>query len=444
MQSKTPKVLHKLMGKPLLQYPVEACKKHGIDSIVLVISPEIDVNRDIPSLLNTPPIEYVIQEKPLGTGHAVMAARQKIEPDDDVVILFGDMPLITSGFIGRLSEFFHTANADAVVTVVQEPGSSDFGRVYAGKGDVFEKIVEQKDLKPGEPVPDLVNAGVCIFKGKALLAGLEGISNCNSQNEYYLTDVPGVLRKMGCNVRIYRSDSPAVMFTGINSQMHLAEAVSYLKMKINARHMNNGVQMVDPLSTYIDDVVEIANDVVIYPGVILEGNCKIETGAVIGPNSRLVNTFVGMDTHIQYSVLNDAVVGSGSEVGPFAFLRPGAVIGENCRVGDFVEVKNSNIGNRTKISHLGYVGDSDVGENVNWGCGAITANYDGKHKHRTTVRDNVFVGCNTNLIAPVTLGEGAFIAAGSTITDDVPPAAFAIARQRQAVKTNWKKNKYTE
>ncbi len=209
--------------------------------------------------------------------------------------------------------------------------------------------------------------------------------------------------------------------------------------EINTRHMMNGVKMIDPSAVYIEETVKLSEGVLLYPGVILEGNCEIEPGAVIGPNTRLVNTKVGSNANIQYSVLYDSVVGGGTDVGPFAYLRPGANIGSNCRIGDFVEVKNSNIGNKTKVSHLAYIGDADIGEKVNWGCGAITANYDGKHKHRTTVGDNAFVGCNSNLVAPVKVGEGAFVAAGSTVTDEVPPEALAIARQRQVNKPGWAK-----
>jgi bifunctional UDP-N-acetylglucosamine pyrophosphorylase/glucosamine-1-phosphate N-acetyltransferase len=438
MRSKTPKVLHKLMGKPILQYSVEACLNAGIDDITVVVSPDIAAFKEaIPYRL-----AYAVQEKPLGMGHAVASVRGEIKPEDDVLILYGDMPLINAGLIVMLAEFYKGADADTVVVAASMPGASDLGRVYAD-GDKFIKIAEFKDIPPGEPVPDLVNAGISVYKGEALLNGLAGITNENSQNEFYLTDVPGVLTSLGFNVRVYRPDMPPSVFSGTNDFTQLAEAAANMRARINARHMDNGVQMLDPSTAYIDDTVEIAEGVVLYPSVILEGKCKLEAGAVIGANSRLVNTTVGRDTHIQYSVLNGASVGKNTEIGPFAYLRPGAVIGDSCRVGDFVEVKNANIGDRTKIAHLGYVGDADIGENVNWGCGAITANYDGKNKSRTTVMDNVFIGCNTNLIAPVTIGEGAFIAGGSTITDEVPPGSLAIARQRQVVKMGWKNNTYT-
>jgi bifunctional UDP-N-acetylglucosamine pyrophosphorylase/glucosamine-1-phosphate N-acetyltransferase len=291
--------------------------------------------------------------------------------------------------------------------------------------------------------PDKFATGILIIKGEALLKGLAGINYDKAEREYSLSDVSDALQKMNYNLKSYHSDYPARIFTRITNHIQLAEAAAYLRAQINDIHMGNGVQMYDPLTAYIDETVKIAEDVIIYPNVILEGNCVIEAGAVIGPDTQLVNVIIGSESRIQNSVLIDARVGKRTEIGPFAYLRPGAVIGDDCRVGDFVEVKNSSVGNRTKIAHLGYVGDSDVGENVNWGCGAITANYDGKHKHRTVIGDNVFVGCNSNLIAPVNLGDGAFIAAGSTITDEVPPAAIAIARQRQTTKLNWKNNKYT-
>jgi len=228
---------------------------------------------------------------------------------------------------------------------------------------------------------------------------------------------------------------------GINTQAQLAEEARQSREQINYSHMAKGVRIIDPATTYIDETVEIAPDTVIYPGCILEGTCKIEEGAIIGPYTHMRNTNIGKSATVRQSVLFDTTIGENTNVGPFAYLRSEAVVGDKCRIGSFVEIKNSNLGNKTSMAHLAYIGDADVGNNVNFGCGAITANYDGAKKHRTTICDGAFIGSNSNLIAPVTIGEGALIAAGSTITDPVPEYSMGIARERQTVKENWVKEK---
>lgn len=445
MYSKTSKVLHQLMGKPMLRYVAEACQGAGVAEITVVTSPAdgAAIKEALEKGLEKGQekgFHFAVQETAQGTGHAVMAAAPFFADGDDVLVLCGDMPLITARFLQSLADFYRATNADGVVTAIRLPGATDFGRVYAGAGgDIFDKIVEQKDLAPDAPPSALANVGAYLFKGAALRHGLARIDNQNSQREYYLTDVPKALRDDGWNVRIFHAEEPAAVFTGINNQAQLADAAQYLRRQINQRHLQNGVQMADPTTAYIDDMVEIAAGAFLYPGVLLEGRCAIAEGAVIGPNARLKNTVIGAHTVVQYSVLTDATVGAHTEIGPFAYLRMGAEVGDHCRVGDFVEVKNAKLGSHTKAAHLAYMGDADIGSGVNYSCGAITGNYDGKRKHRTVIKDNAFIGCNTNLVAPVTVGEGAFVAAGSTITEEVPAGAFAIARARQVNKTGWTK-----
>jgi len=229
-----------------------------------------------------------------------------------------------------------------------------------------------------------------------------------------------------------------------STQAQQAEATRQAREQINYRHMENGVKMMDPATTYIDETVEVAPGVTIYPGCILEGTCKIEEGAIIGPYTHMCNTKIGKGATVRQSVLSDAIIGANTDVGPFAYLRPGTVVGEGCRIGNFVEIKNATLGDGTKMAHLSYIGDADVGSDVNYSCGAITANYDGAKKHRTTIGDGAFIGCNSNLVAPVTIGEGALIAAGSTITHTVPEYSMGIARERQTVKENWVKEKREE
>jgi len=460
MQSDLQKVMHPILGKPIVQYVAEAAKNAGCDDITVVVGADgEEIKRGLGAAFNVAACEgaacegaacegaacegaacqgifFATQDVPLGTGHAVQAGAGRIQPNDDVLILCGDMPLVTSEFIRDLVEFGRKNPSEAIVAAVFQPAPTDFGRVYDANGDFIE-IVEARDLLANHKHTDWANIGIYLFKGASLLQGLGKISNNNSQQEYYLTDVPKILKDEGKPVRVFHTHADMSVFTGINTQAHLAEALGHMRSRINARHMAAGVRMTDPSSVFIDDTVKISRGAVVYPGVILEGYCEIAENATIGANSHLTNTIVGAGAIVRQSVTVDAKIGANTDVGPFAYLRPGTIIGENCRVGNFVEVKNSSLGDGTKMSHLAYIGDADVGKNVNYGCGAITANYDGTTKHRTIIGDNAFVGSNSNLIAPVEIGENGFVAAGSTITDNLPPCALGIARERQCVKLNW-------
>lgn len=436
MQSDLQKAMHPILGKPIVQYVAEAAKDAGFDDITVVTGKDSEEIKN--GLSGCYGLNFAVQEEPLGTGHAVQAGAGNIKADEDVLILYGDMPLVTNDFIRELMDFNRENPAEAVVVAVYRPNMGDFGRVYDENGDFIE-IVEARDITPNHPKTDWANTGIGLFKGNSLLHGLSQLTNKNSQREYYLTDVPKILREEGKRVRVFHTRADMSVFTGINTQNHLAEAASYMQARINARHMENGVRMLNPVSVFIDSSVKIARSVVIYPNVILEGKCEIAEGAIIGANSHLKDTIVGTKAHIRQSATNGAKIGAETEVGPFAYLRHGAVIGEKCRVGNFVEVKNATLGNKTKMAHLAYIGDADVGSGVNYSCGAITANYDGEKKHRTIIGDNAFIGSNANLIAPIKIGENGFVAAGSTITDDLPPHAMGIARERQCVKLNWAK-----
>jgi len=437
MRSKLSKVLHPILGKTIVQYVVEAARGAGIDDITVVIGRDGEnVRNELSRSYEN--VHFAVQEQPLGTGHAVQAGMGRVSDDDDVLILCGDMPLVTADFIREM--ITQADDCDAMVAAAYRPNGEDFGRVYDKGGDFIE-IVESKDMTPESPHTDWVNTGIFVFKGAALRSGLGRMANNNSQQEYYLTDVPKILKEDGCRVRVFHTREDISVFTGINTQVQLAEAVVHMRKRVNDRHMSAGVRMIDPSTVFIDEGVKISSDVVLYPGVILEGTCEIESGAIIGPNTHMRNTIVGADAHVRQSVTDDAKIGAGSGVGPFAYLRNGAVIGAECRIGNFVEVKNSNLGDGAKAAHLAYIGDADVGSGVNYSCGAITVNYDGKHKHRTTIEDGAFIGCNVNLIAPVTIGANACVAAGSTITHDLPGDALGIARARQVEKLNWRTQK---
>jgi len=434
MQSDLQKVMHPLLGKPVLQYVVEAARGAGFDDITVVVGKDgAEIERELGAKFDG--LHFAVQDEPLGTGHAVLAGSGRITGTDDVLVLCGDMPLVTSEFIGEIVKFKRDNFSEAVVAAVYRDELGDFGRVY-DDNSYFIEIVEARDIK-NHPHTNWANTGICMFKGRSLLRALGMMNNNNTQGEYYLTDVPKIISEDGKNVQVFHSRASMSIFTGINTQEHLAEAASFMRARINSRHMNNGVRMLDPATTYIDEGTKIARGVIIYPNVILEGACEIAANAIIGAGCHLSDTSVGANAHIRQSVTSGAKIGANSEVGPFAYLRPGAIIGQDCRVGNFVEVKNANLADGVKMAHLAYIGDADVGKNVNFSCGAITANYDGTKKHRTTIGDNAFIGSNVNLIAPVEIGSDAIIAAGSTITDQVPPCALGIARERQCVKLGY-------
>jgi bifunctional UDP-N-acetylglucosamine pyrophosphorylase/glucosamine-1-phosphate N-acetyltransferase len=435
MMSPTPKVMHKIMGRPMLEYAIHAAGEAGATGVCVVISPEMANVRDSFAGMA---VEFATQSEPLGTGHAVMAAEGAYSDDEEVLILYGDMPLVTGEALQGFVDFFRQKNCDACVATVFKQDIGDFGRVYDTDG-VFGAIVEARDVKEGDPPTNRANTGICMFRGAALRQGLAKITRENSQNEYYLTDVPKILSQDNKKVLVYHCTQDESTFTGINTQLQLSEATWHMQCRINLFHMGAGVRIPSPDTTFIDATVHIDPGAALLPGTILEGATCIRSGATIGPNSHLVDTTVESGAVVRHSVCEGATVGAGTGVGPFAYLRPGAVIGAECRIGNFVEIKNANLARGVKMAHLSYIGDADVGENVNYSCGAITANYDGKNKHRTTIGNNAFIGSNANLVAPLTIGDNAFVAAGSTITDDLPPAALGVARGRQYTKENWKK-----
>ena len=274
-----------------------------------------------------------------------------------------------------------------------------------------------------------------LFDIVSLLDALNKLSNNNSQGEYYLTDVIGILKEQGERVGAVTAEFEETL--GVNSRLQLSEVEAILRKRINNKHLDNGITIIDPMTTYIGDDVEIGQDTIIYPGNVLEGNTKIGRGCTLFPNSRINNSIIGENVEIQSSVILDSSVGNNTTVGPFAYIRPESVVGDNVRIGDFVEIKKSTIGNNTKVSHLTYVGDSEVGESCNFGCGTVTVNYDGTNKHKTVIGNNSFIGCNTNLISPVTIEDNSYIAAGSTITNDVHSGELAVARAKQRNIEGW-------
>ena len=432
MKSEKPKVLHKVCGKTLAAWVIDAAKKAGAKEVVTVIGHKADM---VQEELGDECI-YALQKEQKGTGHAVIEASGYIK-DGEVIILNGDTPLISSETIEKCIEYHNKEkNSATVITAIFE-NATGYGRIVRDSSGNVLKIVEEKDANEAEKKIKEINSGMYIFDAKSLLEALKELKPNNAQGEYYLTDTLEILFKKGKKIGAFAiSDNDEIR--GINDRVQLAEAEKIMQKRINDYHMRNGVTFILPETTIIEDNVTIDKDTVIYPGAIIKKNTIIGKNCTIGMNTQIENSKIADNVNILSSVIIDSEIDEGTTVGPFAYLRPNSKIGKNVRVGDFVEIKNSNVDDGTKISHLTYVGDSDVGKRVNFGCGTVTVNYDGKKKYRTKIGDDCFVGCNTNLVAPVELEDGAYTAAGSTITDNVPKESLAIARARQVIKTSWK------
>lgn len=433
MKSEMPKVMHKVCGKALCEWVIDASKNAGASKVVAIIGHKAEVVK--PQIEDKAEIAY--QTEQLGTGHAVMQAADFIKNyTGHVVILNGDTPLVTGETIKAAIEYHEElGNAATVITAILDD-STGYGRIVRNSAGDVVKIVEQKDANADEIDIKEVNSGMYVFNAKDLIYALDKITPNNAQGEYYLTDTLEILIKMGQKVGAYSIDDNDEI-RGINDKIQLSEANEIMQMRINKKHMANGVTMIHPETVSIEDTVEIGQDTVIEQNVILKGDTKIGSNTVIGANSQIVNSVIHDNVNVMCSVITDSEVDSETNVGPFAYIRPNSKVGKHVKVGDFVELKNAAIGDGTKISHLTYVGDAIVGKNVNFGCGTVTVNYDGKNKYTTVIGDNAFIGCNTNLVSPVNVNKNAYIAAGSTITDEVPENSLAIARSRQVIKNEW-------
>jgi bifunctional UDP-N-acetylglucosamine pyrophosphorylase/glucosamine-1-phosphate N-acetyltransferase len=438
MKSKLPKVLHKVCGQTLVDHVVDAAREIGSEHIVAVVG---HGREQVQTQLEPRGVQFAVQSEQLGTGHAVQMAAEYIADDEVVLILCGDTPLIEPESLKGLVDLMAEKAYSGVLLTAFADDPTGYGRILRDeKGDVLG-IVEHKDASEDQRKIKEINPAVYCFKGAILKRALCALSNDNVQGEYYLTDVIGIIRGYGEKIGGYCVADPAQML-GVNSRIQLHEAEQIMQARILRRHMTEGVTIINATSTYIEKKVKIGCDTVVYPGAFLTGETVIGEACTIGPDARIENCTLKDNVEVRSSTLLDSTVDSDTKVGPYAYLRPKSKIGKHVKVGDFVEVKNSTIGDHSKVSHLAYIGDGDVGENVNIGCGAVFVNYDGKNKHRTTVRDGAFVGCNVNLIAPVTVEEGAYVAAGSTVTEDVEEKALAVARARQVNKPGWvdKKN----
>lgn len=433
MKSKLYKVLHPVCGKPMVGHVVDTVKQVNCERSIVIVGHGAEA---VQSYLGEA-AEYVLQEQQLGTGHAVKQAKALLGSEEgSTIVICGDTPLVTAETLQGLTQLHESNNAAATVLVAYTDQPQGYGRVIRSEDGSVLRIVEQKDCTPEEDAVREINTGTYVFDNAKLFAALEKVTNNNVQQEYYLTDVIGILVGEGETVLGYVTDDYAESI-GVNDRRALSEAEGLMRERINIRHMLNGVTIIDPASTYIGADVTIGADSVIYPGTVLKGKTDIGEDCVIGPQSDISDSVIGDGVTIKHSVLDQAEVGSRTSVGPYAYLRPKSKLGEDVKIGDFVEVKNATIDNGSKVSHLSYVGDATVGKNVNVGCGAITVNYDGYNKFMTEIEDDAFIGSNVNLVAPVKVGKGAYVVAGSTITQSVPENDLAIARKRQENKPGY-------
>jgi bifunctional UDP-N-acetylglucosamine pyrophosphorylase/glucosamine-1-phosphate N-acetyltransferase len=428
MRSSLPKALHLLCGRPLVAWPLHAARAAGATKVVVIDNPKRRLVEHLPADTRT-----AIQERPLGTGDAVKAARDHLEPGVPVVILSGDVPLITEQAIAALVEAHAAAGAAATMATMVLDDPTGYGRVVRALDGSVERVVETKaagDATPEQLAIREVNTGIFCFDGGELSQALDAVTPDNAQGEYYLPDVLPVLHAKGRTVAAHVVDDHTLTL-GVNDRVDLAAVRVHAQRRILEALMRSGVSIVDPQSTAVDAMVAIGRDTVVEPFTVLKGATAVGAGCTIGPSTTIADTTIGDGATVRHSYVERARIADGVSVGPFAYLRPGATLEAGAKAGTFVEIKNSVVGPGAKVPHLSYIGDADVGAGTNLGAATITANYDGVHKHRTTIGEGVHTSVDTTLVAPVRLGDGSYTAAGSVITQDVPDRALGVARARQ-------------
>ncbi len=438
MRSRTPKVLHDLCGRPLVAWPVAAAREAGASKVIVVDSPERVLEGHLPE-----GVEIAVQPEADGTAGALAAAAGLVQPGEPVVVLSGDVPLVSAAAIAALVAGHEEAGAAATVATAELEDPSGYGRVVRAADGSLEKIVETKnpgDATDGELAIREVNSGIYVFDPDALAAALPQVGSDNAQGERYLPDVLPAIAAAGGKVAVVLSEDPNLLL-GVNDRVALARVREVARAMIVERLMLAGADIVDPASTVIDVGVELGEDAVVEPFSVLSGDTVVGSGSRIGPGTTLAGVKVGEDASILRSHLADCEVGDGASVGPFSHVRPGTVIGAGAKVGAFVELKNAEIGEGAKVPHLSYVGDADVGAGANLGAGTITANYDGTSKHRTVFGERVHGGVHVSYVAPVQLGDDVWTAAGTVVTDDVPDGSLAIGRERQLNKEGYDERK---
>lgn len=435
MKSERAKVLHPLCGKPMLRLVYAAAAELDPRRILIVIGQDAERVR---AAMEGVRADFVVQEPQLGTGHAVMAAAGELgKLQGDVLVLLGDAPRIRSETLRRLVRHHRDTGADMTMLTAHAPDPFGYGRILRDADGSIRGIIEENDATPEQKKITEVNPSFYCFKIAPLLEALGSLSNDNAKREYYLTDIVGIQRRAGRKVETLLHEDFQEL-RGINTRRELAEVAALLRAEKNDRLMAEGVTLIDPRQTFIDLDVTVGRDVTIHPMVTLEGDTSIGPGTTIRSGTRIADSRIGARVEIlDGCVITQSTVGDGTTVGPFAHLRKETRIGDGCRIGNFVEVKKSVVGDGAKAAHLTYLGDADVGKAANIGAGTITCNYDGFKKSPTVIEEGAFVGTDCQLVAPVRIGRGAYVAAGSCITEDVPPDALAIARSRQTVKEGW-------
>jgi bifunctional UDP-N-acetylglucosamine pyrophosphorylase/glucosamine-1-phosphate N-acetyltransferase len=435
MKSATVKVLHRAAGRPIIDYVVDLATQISSKPPVVVIGHQ----REALQKWLGARARYAVQEEQLGTGHAVLQAAKVLGKSGarNILILSGDVPLTRAETLQRLIEEHERSKNALTLLTMKLPDPAMYGRIVRDSSGAVVRIVEAKDATAAEKKIDEVNAGIYVFDREHLFDNLRKLSSDNAQGEYYLTDVLGMLRKNGKRIGALVVDDP-VEALGVNSRSELAAVEEVVQRRVVEALMRDGVTFRNPATVVIDSMVTIGADTVVYPFVTLEGKTKVGRGCVIEPGVHLHNVTVGDNVHLKSgSVAEDAVIEDEATIGPYAHLRPGTQLGKHVKIGNFVETKKAVFGEGSKASHLSYIGDADVGADVNIGAGTITCNYDGVKKYKTILEDGVFIGSDTQLVAPVRIGRGAYVGAGSTITKDVPPDSLALSRVPQKVIEGW-------
>lgn len=440
MRSELPKVAHPVAGKPMILHVVQTVRAAGVSKIVVVVGHGRQVVQDI---LAGQDVDFAVQEQQLGTGHALIQAEGFIDLDHHLLVLAGDTPLLRATTLSALMDLHREKEDSATIlsSIMTDPYG--YGRVLRGSGGEFVRIVEEKDAVENEKKVQEINSGIYCLNSREAFQALGVIGTNNAQGEYYLTDVLSILKSRDQSVGIFLNPCEQDIL-GVNDRSQLSVVDKIMRTRINEKLMHQGVAIMDPSTTFIDADVEVGPDTIILPFTIIEGDTCIGSACEIGPSTRISDSLIGDQTVIESSRINKAQVGPRCTIGPFAYLRPEAVLDEGVKVGDFVEIKKSFIGAHSKVPHLAYVGDAQVGCRVNIGAGTITCNYDGIHKYPTILEDGVFIGSNTNLVAPIRVGKNSVTGAGSSLSRDVPPDTLAVERAPQKHIPNWSKRKKRE
>ncbi|MDJ1110326.1 bifunctional UDP-N-acetylglucosamine diphosphorylase/glucosamine-1-phosphate N-acetyltransferase GlmU [Macrococcus caseolyticus] len=433
MKSKLHKVLHPVCGKPMVKHVIDNIKKSDVTEIVTIVGYGAE---EVKAALRDQSL-FSMQSEQLGTAHAVQMAAEHLEgKQGTTIVICGDTPLISEETIAEFIAHHELTGAKATILSTKTNTPFGYGRIIRDTHGAVERIVEEKDASIEERLINEVSSGTFCFDNALLFELLGQVDNNNAQGEYYLPDVIKLLRERNELVEAYVTEDFSETL-GINDRYNLSIAEQTLRLRINKQHMMNGVTIIDPLTTYIETDVVIGSDTIIEPNVMLKGRTQIGNDVIITSGSTITDSKIANNVTIKHSVIAESEVGDSTIIGPFAQLRPGSLLGADVKVGNFVEIKKAKLDDEAKVSHLSYIGDAQIGARTNIGCGAITVNYDGTNKFKTIVGKDAFIGCNSNLVAPVTIGDASFIAAGSTITDDVPEKSLALGRARQTTKDGY-------